>query len=76
MSLSGPDRERLARIDDRTAQMHKAIFGNGRAGLIERMDVLETRQEECPARRRNWLAIGAFVVSVVTAATALYAVLT
>ena len=47
----------VSQIDDRVADLRKAVFGNGRPGLIDRMTVIEQRtgtimdsEASCPAR--------------------------
>ncbi len=47
----------VSQIDDRVNDLRKAVFGNGRPGLIDRMTVIEQRtkaiiesEASCPAR--------------------------
>jgi hypothetical protein len=47
----------VSQIDDRVNDLRKAVFGNGRPGLIDRMTVIEQRTSAiveseltCPAR--------------------------
>ena len=44
--------ELLVRLDERTAQTHKALFGNGQPGIIHRVTVLQEdmRRREAEAR--------------------------
>ena len=43
--MNDTDRELLIRIDEKTKQMHKAMFGNGQPGLCKRVDIMETKME-------------------------------
>ena len=45
----------------------RAIYGNGQPGLVDRVSHLEQGQKDCPARKRNWLAIVATSAAVVSA---------
>lgn len=40
------DHDLLVRIDERTGQMHEAIFGGERAGLLDRVTSIEAREDE------------------------------
>jgi hypothetical protein len=47
----------VSQIDDRVNDLRKAVFGNGRPGLLDRMTVIEQRtsaivesEATCPAR--------------------------
>lgn len=62
---------RLARIEQMTSEIHKAVFGNGRPGLCDRMTVIEQRQEACPARRWSQPSILVALGGVLISATAL-----
>lgn len=70
----GQKTDLLIKVSTQTEQIHKAIFGNGQKGLIDRVTVIETQQLNCPARNRSWgkiaglaLAAGTFGVALGTA---------
>lgn len=51
-------RELLVRIDEKVGQMHKAIYGNGRIGLEDRVDALEQERDEKKGQLRGLAILG------------------
>jgi hypothetical protein len=50
--------EMLIRVDERTADMHKVLFGNGQPGLCKRFDKVENNQQNCiNQRKQGWLDV-------------------
>ena len=45
--MTQKDRDMLIRIDERTTDMHKVLFGNGQPGLCKRFDKVENNQQTC-----------------------------
>ena len=46
-NMTKDDREMLIRIDERTLDMHKVLFGNGQPGMVKRFDAVEHNQVNC-----------------------------
>ena len=44
-------------IQERTERLDRAVCGNGRPGLLDRVGLLEERQETCPARENVSFAV-------------------
>lgn len=70
--------ELLIRLDERTENMHKALFGNGRPGVLSDVAVLQDemrrREEEArdlrvaiPSKRRNALINSGLMTTVIVA---------
>lgn len=53
----------LVKVADRVESIHKAIYGNGRAGLLDRVSIVETQQKNCPARNRKYAPIVQNIIS-------------
>lgn len=47
LAMTAKDREMLIRIDEKTTEMHKVLFGNGQPGLVEKFGVVEHNQVTC-----------------------------
>ena len=69
------DRELLIRIDERTAEMKKDIievkrklFGNGQQGICERVEVLETSQNNI----KYGIALGFTIMTIIITAAKLF----
>ena len=45
--MTQKDRDMLIRIDERTTDMHKILFGNGQPGMVKRFDAVEHNQQNC-----------------------------
>ena len=62
----------VAEVKLKTSNDYKAIYGNGKPGLIDTVAVLERRVSELEgdvkARKRNWLAICGIIAWVASAA--------
>ena len=67
--------ELLTRLDERTTQIHRVLFGNGQPGLAQEFEHVRQVQEGCPARRRNWWNIATAVATILAAGAAWLAVL-
>jgi len=46
-NMTKDDREMLIRIDVKTAEMHKVLFGNGKPGLCEDFKEVQNNQKHC-----------------------------
>lgn len=63
--MESNDREMLVRIDARTEELHRTVIGHmGRAGLVDRVDDLESAKDQA----RGWIG---GIVAVWTAVGAL-----
>jgi hypothetical protein len=61
----------IVKTADRVESIYKAIYGNGKPGLLDRMTSVEIKQSTCPARNRDWLKLGGFVFGGVSCGVAL-----
>jgi hypothetical protein len=78
---------KISTVLDTVHRHDRALHGNGRPGLVQRVDLLDERQQTCPARlAATWqrahgrltlyLAVLAVVVSAVTGGVALWRAVT
>ena len=44
-------------VQDQNQRLERAILGNGRPGLVDRVSLLEERQSSCPARENVTFAV-------------------
>jgi len=58
-------------MEQKLDEVHKAIIGNGRPGLLDRMTVVEQVQVSCPARKWSQPAVACAVMSLAIAGGAL-----
>jgi len=70
-------------VQDQTQRLERAMLGNGRPGLVDRVSLLEERQSSCPARENVTFAVRngrallwAAVVSALVACSACVAAFT
>lgn len=61
--MNTTDHDLLLRIDEKVAQMHKSLFGNGKPGLVERTEVLESSRAFVLGAAK---AVGIFVGTTLT----------
>jgi len=54
--------ERLAKIEENLAGLNKAVYGNGKAGMQDRLSKIESTQEFCSKNKEDskWL-LGAII---------------
>jgi len=48
-------------------EMHKCIFGNGRPGLNDRVNVIETNQRNCQESRKKWNILPSIITGITVA---------
>jgi hypothetical protein len=58
------EREMLIRIDERTKEMHKVMFGNGQPGMVKRLADVEASQDAMK-RPKQWPSVVAAVTALV-----------
>jgi len=55
----------LDRIEDKIDRVHNAVYGNGKAGLNERVAIMESEQQADKARWKALFGIASAVLVVV-----------
>ena len=65
----------LIRMEQLTTDMHHALFGNGREGLVTQFERVKTQQATCPARNRSWTGIVSVVAAILSATAAIAAII-
>ncbi len=83
--LNEPTARLLLLIEEHVKRLVRHVEGNGKPGLVETqrdnrslIDLLKQRQDDCPARKRNWLGILGILLAagsaIVSTAITLYTV--
>ena len=65
--------EMLLKMSVKVDDMHKCLFGNGRPGLNDRINILETNQKNCQESRKSWKNfLPSLIVGILIALTTWY----
>ena len=64
--------DRITKLETMVADIHKAVIGNGRPGLLDRVTVIEQVQAACPARKWSQPSVVVALAAVAVACIALY----
>ena len=69
--------DRLGRIETKLDTDYRTLHGDGRPGLVDKLDTLEDRvrdlENQLAAKQRHWGAIAGAIGFVINAAIAVYA---